>query len=1620
MPAAKRRKVEEAEMVYSMGVEYGHDRDGGARQLNANQTPEAPTVQDEEYWGSMPADQVRIYESRIDDIFEDMEDLNVEDIKTQVLNTHVQPKTRPSSSHSHEAAAEPPPFLTYTKMDDFTAMVTATVLRALPYLSKLMKLLDVWSVRLAILRQLPSLDLAMEDAEIALKAGWNSVQDNFSDGVLAEKTAGLNQDAVLTRESYEIMRDVLKDKVTSLGQQLDHMLDTLEGREDTLPEALLDRMEAIEQDYSDWAVSADRKVREGEWAREAAERRRWKESQKSPSLEEEPEAMTFSGSLEDPLESPPMHEEEEGRDIVVDDSLDEGMLEVQGLIKEYPRPLSPDGLDKNLLEKSAKPIFEVPEQQLEKGIATQPDFSDGEIAMTDSVVVAQFPNVALDGAMDDSDILADAIVKDEDPTTDDEKPWMQDVIRIVEIMSSYHHQHRIIENIHKEISDAGSEFALSEINEDVQARQVGSILDDIPALSLPVDMGIGCGISGFESDEPSFGPRIPLCFHNESALDVVTVTLPPIPVEILGRNSVFESQEPSFGPRIPICFHNESALDVVTAILPIPIETPGRDFAFESDEPSFGPRIPLCFYNESALDVVTVTQPLIPVGIPGRNSVFESEELSFGPRIPLCFRDESALDVVAFVPPQIAVEISCRENGFKSYEVSFGPRIPLCFRDEQTSIVEILSVTSTDVEKGLDVLITPIRPETPGGHDTDQSLEEMGTTGALSTSGIEMAFGPRIPLCFQDEHHAHAPAIMVASSIEVIDNDPNATTIVSEIYVQDGPLDDKDTKISLPQHMVEAHLDQDENTQDCEIYELPFGPRIPLCFKHKPEIVSPESSIELFSSIENKGDPAKTATFDRPQTPVRGFEEVLLGPPRTPPPASEDSIDRAIMSPSNQPIVVYHLEDGGTPRSPSKKPRLDDGGTPRSPTKRTRYEDSSGDSPQAIKLARPENPFMFSDEKGFGNQDNSNIDTEPRKEPTSPKKLSIAIPQPMAHLSPFKSPAKKGVVKSMAREYAVVVPQTLEDFDATEPLQIPTNRDDNRVISASSTVSGHSLSGPSPEVQEAESAFCLKPAFSPAKARHDWPQSSPAATPTRSSFHTTASSPDISPTNYTSETVPPARSRHINNYFLDGAHDSENSGEYMDVIMESIEIPSDPPTPSIVNDGCVSPGPKEIIIPQHDGALPKQIKRIHDAWNKTGGESIEMSNFNEPSIESPRIVEDLVSDSEDFEEPKSPHFDASDQYDCSPPSTPPPLPPLSMRRKQQTLTASPESSFESMSPDESSLAIEPPSFDNVDVSSTPLTGNSMKSSDSQLQQQISDILESIPAKIHLTSEPHINRPVERVKVKKRASLSPIIPAARPSISRASTPSFTLAPAKSPRHRPQVHYPEIKLYHLSRSTGEAPIKLFVRLVGEQGERVMVRVGGGWADLGEYLKEYASHHGRRSERASTIEIDLPQRPRLGSTGSLAPFGGGPRSGAGWSSPISRPGSSLERPVSSLQVRKMRKSEGPDVRLGVAGAQRSPSTPLAFTSGTLKAARPSFSTPPLASGRSVSRQGWEGEEAELGLAGPMGRKVEIDEDGKAWVENMKERVRKASAEKEKKNLEFGALERVGGTKRLFKRGV
>jgi len=265
LPSAKQRK-----MVYN--PDERQPRSGYPE-------PKHEEIDPSEYMGSLPTQDALAYEVRVEEIQEDMDDLNVEEIKRTVLNNFFSASSRPSSSSSSSNTLAPPPFITsYTKMDDFTAVVAATVLQALPNLSRLMRLMDVWSTRLSVLRKIAPLMLMLDDAEVALKSGWQAIH------VPEDQHSGGQSEQHLERAAFEIMRNVLQDKVTKLGQDLDRMLDRLEGREDTLPDHWLDRMEAIETNYGNWVVSGDRKVREGEWARMAL---RKKEEAEKLRVEEE-------------------------------------------------------------------------------------------------------------------------------------------------------------------------------------------------------------------------------------------------------------------------------------------------------------------------------------------------------------------------------------------------------------------------------------------------------------------------------------------------------------------------------------------------------------------------------------------------------------------------------------------------------------------------------------------------------------------------------------------------------------------------------------------------------------------------------------------------------------------------------------------------------------------------------------------------------------------------------------------------------------------------------------------------------------------------------------------------------------------------------------------------------------------------------------------------------------------------------------------------------------------------------------------------------------------------------------------------------------------------------------
>lgn len=289
----------------------------------------------------------------------------------------------------------------------------------------------------------------------------------------------------------------------------------------------------------------------------------------------------------------------------------------------------------------------------------------------------------------------------------------------------------------------------------------------------------------------------------------------------------------------------------------------------------------------------------------------------------------------------------------------------------------------------------------------------------------------------------------------------------------------------------------------------------------------------------------------------------------------------------------------------------------------------------------------------------------------------------------------------------------------------------------------------------------------------------------------------------------------------------------------------------------------------------------------------------------------------------------------------------------------------------------------------PVISAGLNAPKDQFEARISRILTNIPADIRLKSTesktpPPSSRPrnVSDPRTPQRRSITPkFLHAKTPT----QSPSLTLEPAPKSASKPAQHGandPETRIYHLQQSGKDtAPLKLHVRLVGEAGERVMVRVGGGWADLGEYLRDYAMHHGSSSKRSVSDNpyFDIQSLP------SSSPAVSTP---GGLSTPASK-----SRPVS-----------------------------------------------PMTSSRPSSRSSWTeatGNESPslMGLKAERLRKADISPGKQAWVEGMVDKARQGGSnanlngnlKKEKRKSSLGGnreegmgwLGKVGGTNRVFLRG-
>jgi len=222
----------------------------GSIALNTSVTDQNGNTTD--YWGSLPAVVVQEYEQRTDEIIQQLDEIDVEELKEFVLSAHDQAGF--SSASINDSIGDIGAATDLRKLDDFTAIITATILQALPYLSRLNRLLDTWSIRLTILRQAPSFVRALSQAHADLSRGWAAIQVAESDDDENPPHTRFNRGTLIE------MRSVIEHNVGSLGRKLDGFLDNLEGRSETVPESWIDSMETLESQYAVWIVQAERKI----------------------------------------------------------------------------------------------------------------------------------------------------------------------------------------------------------------------------------------------------------------------------------------------------------------------------------------------------------------------------------------------------------------------------------------------------------------------------------------------------------------------------------------------------------------------------------------------------------------------------------------------------------------------------------------------------------------------------------------------------------------------------------------------------------------------------------------------------------------------------------------------------------------------------------------------------------------------------------------------------------------------------------------------------------------------------------------------------------------------------------------------------------------------------------------------------------------------------------------------------------------------------------------------------------------------------------------------------------------------------------------------------------------
>ncbi|KAF2272945.1 uncharacterized protein EI97DRAFT_461557 [Westerdykella ornata] len=198
-----------------------------------------------EYLGSLLAVEVEAHEARLDEISEELQTLEYDDLKEHLRDIYGPNRSRPPSAGYGAGQSR------YVPLDDFSMLITQTLVASLPHYVQLQERLNTWTARLTILREVPRYVNGLQTIQKAMALGWDALQPpkDTSDRAFAK-----------WEEAVNTIYGVLQDKISDLGRCLDGMLDALEGRDDCLPDKWIDDFESVEGDFKRWVAESRKRL----------------------------------------------------------------------------------------------------------------------------------------------------------------------------------------------------------------------------------------------------------------------------------------------------------------------------------------------------------------------------------------------------------------------------------------------------------------------------------------------------------------------------------------------------------------------------------------------------------------------------------------------------------------------------------------------------------------------------------------------------------------------------------------------------------------------------------------------------------------------------------------------------------------------------------------------------------------------------------------------------------------------------------------------------------------------------------------------------------------------------------------------------------------------------------------------------------------------------------------------------------------------------------------------------------------------------------------------------------------------------------------------------------------